>query len=53
MRQMIHLFLLVLFLAGCGRQTNDSKTGADLQGHTPPTQVTARANEEFRKELDL
>lgn len=38
---------LVLLLAGCGDAPLGPAPGADKQGHTAPTQATAKANAEF------
>ena len=55
MKQMLTFVLLISFLAllGCGKDKVDFDPNADAQGHTPPTEITAKANVEFGKKLML
>ena len=55
MKQIKIIFILLLLLSlvvlGCGKDKIDSGPNADAQGHTSPTEATARLNAEFGKEL--
>lgn len=56
MMKQITTFMLIIFLGafwGCGKDKIDSGPKADAQGHTSPTEETARFNAEFGKELVL
>ncbi len=45
------LFVLTLFISGCGRETFVPETGADADGHTAPTKFTVEANKKMLEEV--
>ena len=45
------VFMLFLSLIGCDQDTRDVRLDEDAQGHSAPTEVTARANREFGEVL--
>ncbi len=55
MKPLINYLVTFFFLvaAGCGKNKIDPGPDADAQGHSSPTEITARANVEFGKKLSL
>ncbi len=53
MNRFIFALLIFIMTTGCGQSPDIVESDSDTQGHTPPTQATARANERVGKLLDF